>query len=225
MKTISTLFFSFFLLAINANAKTNLVTTKVYNGGDSSANFSVMPITLTKFSGSLNSEKVQLSWQVAENNMVETFVVEKSTDGKIFTPAGIVFTTDKSRPEAYTFADRSATTKTIYRLRMNSRNGTPEYSKNLMFTTNAGTTPQALNIINNPVVSHLTFNYLAAEGNSVTLSVYNNTGTKIYSRNEASNKGINQYTIESSSLTNQGAYIIEVVSKEGNKATAKFLKI
>lgn len=90
--------------------------------------FSIIPAKLLSVEGSLNHNKVTLNWIVGENETADQFEVEKSTDGKNFKLAALVFGTDKPSVDNYTFFDKAASQKTLYRIKLISKNKVAEYS-------------------------------------------------------------------------------------------------
>jgi hypothetical protein len=55
------------------------------------------PAKIIRFNGSINNNKVLLDWTVTENQNAQQFEVERSTNGKTFVMAALVFTTEKKR--------------------------------------------------------------------------------------------------------------------------------
>ena len=51
----------------------------------------------------VNNQKVQLNWKTEENQQVNLFEVEKSTDGKNFSMAALVFSTDRQMLKSISF--------------------------------------------------------------------------------------------------------------------------
>ena len=89
---------------------------------------SVAPAKLISITGSIQDHKVILNWVIAENETADKFEVEKSTDGKTFSMAAIVFGTDKSETDHYLFYEKADRQKTLYRIKMINKNQQAEYS-------------------------------------------------------------------------------------------------
>jgi len=94
----------------------------------SSSTISIAPAKLIHITGSISNHKVILNWVVAENESADKFEVEKSTDGKIFTMAALVFGTDKSETDNYQFYEKAGNKKILYRIKMINKNQEAEYS-------------------------------------------------------------------------------------------------
>ena len=94
----------------------------------SSSAISIAPAKLIQITGSIHNHKVILNWVVAENESADKFEVEKSTDGKTFTMAALVFGTDKSETDNYQFYEKAGNKKILYRIKMINKNREAEYS-------------------------------------------------------------------------------------------------
>ncbi|HSU28785.1 MAG TPA: hypothetical protein VLJ68_10410 [Chitinophagaceae bacterium] len=84
---------------------------------------------LIKFEGGISNNKVILNWVVKENNTADQFEVEKSTDGKNFVMAALVFGTDKSDTDKYQFYEKAYNKKVMYRIKLINKNKKTEYSQ------------------------------------------------------------------------------------------------
>lgn len=89
----------------------------------------VIPAKLLDFKASLKDNKVVLRWAVGENETADQFVVEKSTDGKNFSMAALVFGTDKVATGNYEFYEKAGNHKVSYRIKLVNKNSKTEYSE------------------------------------------------------------------------------------------------
>jgi hypothetical protein len=94
----------------------------------SSTTISAAPAKLINFSGSISNNKIMLNWTVGENETADRFEIEKSTDGKNFTMAALVFGTDKSETGNYQFFEKAGKQKVLYRVKLISKNQEVHYS-------------------------------------------------------------------------------------------------
>jgi hypothetical protein len=94
----------------------------------SASTISITPAKLINITGSISNHKVILNWVVGENESADKFEVEKSTDGKTFTMAALVFGTDKPETDNYQFYEKAGNKKILYRIRMINKNQKAEYS-------------------------------------------------------------------------------------------------
>ncbi len=83
---------------------------------------------LTGFNGSLAGNKIILRWAVKENETADQFEVQKSTDGKNFVMAALVFGTDKPESGNYEFYEKAISKKVMYRIKLINKDQRTEYS-------------------------------------------------------------------------------------------------
>lgn len=93
-------------------------------------------IKLYDFTISEKNKKVYLQWAITENETAERFEVERSADGKKFSTAALVFTSEKEGDEMYRFYESSVNEKIFYRLKMYGKNSKAEYSQILALKKN-----------------------------------------------------------------------------------------
>ncbi|MGI4823653.1 MAG: beta strand repeat-containing protein [Janthinobacterium lividum] len=92
-----------------------------------------LPVTLTQFTAQASGRAVQLAWQTASEVNSDHFIVERSLDGRTFTPLQTVLAAGNSTtPRTYAALDAQAQTtgasQLYYRLRSVDRDGTSAYS-------------------------------------------------------------------------------------------------
>ncbi len=92
----------------------------------------ILPVKMISFNAMLNNNKVDLKWVTASEMNSSHFVIEKSTDGNIFSDIGMVFsfgTTTEQKNYQYTDnISTSNSTVIYYRLRQVDIDGKFEYS-------------------------------------------------------------------------------------------------
>lgn len=75
-----------------------------------------------------SNDRVLLNWAVENNKEADRFEVERSTDGKTFQMAALVFTSEINGVADYSFFEKARKVKTYYRLKMIYTNNKTEYS-------------------------------------------------------------------------------------------------
>ena len=89
---------------------------------------SAPPAKLVRIDGSISNNKMILNWAVEKNETADMFEVEKSSDGKNFSMAALVFGTDKAETGIYQFFERAAKQRMFYRIKLIDKNGQGSYS-------------------------------------------------------------------------------------------------
>jgi hypothetical protein len=176
-------------------------------------NLGSLPVKLMSFAGSVNNNKAQLKWSVAENETGNQFQVLRSADGKNFSEISTVFISNKAGTESYTFADpKELDAVTYYKLKIENKDGSVSYSNIIVLKSATEKNGTAINILKNPVESTLTFTYSASAASQGQVAIYNTVGVKVYSSRLASQKGTNAVSLNLDSRMAAGTYILEVVN-------------
>jgi len=89
----------------------------------------ITPFILYNFTVAKNNNKNYLEWAITKNEEAERFEIEKSSNGKNFSTAALVFTSEKAGNEMYKFYELSVKGKVFYRLKMYDKNLKVEYSQ------------------------------------------------------------------------------------------------
>ncbi|MBC7948238.1 MAG: hypothetical protein H7Y42_10195 [Chitinophagaceae bacterium] len=85
-------------------------------------------LEFTSFVGTVNNNKVVLNWTINQNVTAYQFEVERSTDGKNFVMAALVFGTDKAETDNYMFYEKIKEEGSSYRIKVVQKDGTVYYS-------------------------------------------------------------------------------------------------
>ncbi|MBL7737863.1 MAG: hypothetical protein JNK14_01505 [Chitinophagaceae bacterium] len=84
-------------------------------------------VTIMGFSITAAQTKTLLDWMAGHNEKADLFEVERSTDGKTFVTAAIVFGTDRPGTEKYSFFEKKQH-RSFYRIKVICKNGSIQYS-------------------------------------------------------------------------------------------------
>jgi len=186
-----------------------------------------LPVDIISFNAMLEgTTKANLTWVTSTEKNVSHFVVEKSTDGKNFSDAGIVFafgnTQDK---QTYNFSDKinaSAGSVIYYRLRTVNVDAKNQYSIiRLIRIDKENSTNIAVTTYPNPVTNDLRVTIPAKwQNKKVSYELIANNG-RLTLRAESGNSSQTE-TINVSNLT-AGVYMVKVTCN-GETAMQKIVK-
>ncbi len=125
----------------------------------------VLPVQLVSFTGKLNADKsATLQWKVSEQEDIDRFIIEESTDGNSFHQAGVVA---KGNSDMYSFIDISVQAgKNYYRLKIVELSGEITYSNTIMLTLKSGVT---ISVYPNPVTDKLTIQQFGTTKNTTAI--------------------------------------------------------
>ncbi|MBL7709914.1 MAG: T9SS type A sorting domain-containing protein [Chitinophagaceae bacterium] len=199
----------------------------LYMKGFTYPNQITLPVKLESFTAILNnnSNKVDLRWVTSYEKNVSHFVVEKSTDGKNYADAGVVFAYGNSSDIMnYILTDQVSKQENIiyYRLRSVDADGKFDYSATRIIRT-AKQTENTVSILTypNPVTSELRITIPNSwQGKKVTYELLN-ANAQVTKKAEAGS-GSQTETMNVSNVA-PGLYIVKV-SCGAETATQKIIK-
>lgn len=183
----------------------------------------VLPVDLISFTARLNSNKATiLDWTTSNEKDFSHFVVERSTDAKTFTDAGMIFSDDDSKAavKSYTYTDNAAVQSTIiyYRLKMVDIDGKYKYSEvRLVRKANDQAQQASILVYPNPVITDVRVTIPDSwQGKSVSYTIYNSNGNVV--RQKINNQA-GQTEVLSMIGSPAGLYMVKVM--QGTEMIAK----
>lgn len=185
-------------------------------------NTSVLPVRFTGFQAMVNSNDAELKWYVADNEAGKQFEIQKSTDGKTFFAAALIFSTEKKGDEAYLFKDPLPESRTFYRIKLTDDNNKVTYSNTLTLAGNMKTSG-SLSLNQNPVESYLAFQFKSSEITQAVVNIYNVSGAKVYTQKTNLTKDVNSIAVNLDGKVFAGIYVLEVKTPS-DQSSVKFIK-
>lgn len=180
-----------------------------------------LPLTLLSFTGTVTNQNVQLKWKTADEYQVEMFVIEKSTDGRMFNSIANIPAQNRAL-NFYQFADPDKLfVNTYYRLKMMDLDGSFKTSNTILLKTfNA-----ELNLVvyPNPFIDHVIINYPIPEKKFLKISLYNTSGNLIRTW-DIGNLETNSYQLSGLNSLLAGVYYLEIIEKNGTRFYKKIMK-
>jgi hypothetical protein len=150
-----------------------------------------------------------LTWEVSTNFNVESYSIEKSTDGILFLPIGNIAAAPSKFK--YSFAEINVTTNCYYRIAIKNNLG-KSYLSSTVFVSNSNN--KSLHIYPNPFKNGFTIQYknTANADVVVTITVFNAQGSRLLYKTQSIKKGVNQITITELEKAAAGAYFIQITN-------------
>lgn len=214
--------FDTFYYAGNAANKNTAADAKDYTTSSGpiilTVKASTTPVTLASFNAIATGSKVSLSWTTATEINTDHFELERSIDGRSFKVTG----TQKAKGTSsttlnYTFSDDvSALSGSVYyRLKSIDKNGAFNYSAIKAVFVKA-TKNLITSVYPNPVKvgGNLKFGYQSTQTGTITVSILNNAGKKVYSTSTSVNEGVNALSASTGNLS-AGIYHLSVSNGTG----------
>lgn len=166
------------------------------------------PVTLLHFDARRNGSVNKLTWNTSWEQNSSRFIIERSTDGRNFTPLGYVQAAGTSTGQRnYNYTDL-APQKGInyYRLKMEDQNNSFRYSE-IRNIRNLGVSD--MQITPNPVVDNLKIQVDAVQAGTAILYINDLSGKKIYQESLNLASGLNNLVISAATLA-RGTYILSL---------------
>lgn len=174
----------------------------------------VLPVELTNFSGYNAGSTNILNWTTASELNTQSFIIERSTNGRDYEPIGTVVAAGNSRtPLSYSYIDEQPYNgENIYRLKMMDLDGKFKYSKLVSIVVrseeNTLTKTGINSIFPNPTKENISVKFQVNEDESVyNISIFNAFGQIMKNEKMTFIKGEQIIKINTSGFAN-GQYII-----------------
>jgi hypothetical protein len=192
--------------------------TNYFSIGHGFAN--ILPIRLLNFTGILHNKQAWLQWTVADNEEVQTFDIEHSTDGQTYNKVGQV---NKGNNPAYQYLhDGLVPGNNYYRLQMNGKDGTRLTSK--VVVVPYGRPMTSIVSLNPTLVKDMTqLTVVSARAQSVEIRIMDMRGRLIRTERAQLQLGNNIIPVYVRGLSN-AMYMLLVATDDGAQATYKILK-
>jgi len=183
-----------------------------------------LPVRLSSYTAQAiftgSSPRIRISWTTAFEENNASFTVERSADGRNFTPLTTVAATNLAQGSAYQVEDVQPLSGTgYYRLLQRDIDGTVTYFN--IKTVYLGQTGK-VSIYPNPVSNTLNVSLNNDYNGSLRFRIINSTGTQLFTKTYVKTGVLLQDQLTVSSLA-PGYYVLEIVG-EGYRSQTSFVK-
>lgn len=180
----------------------------------SNAVLAMLPVKLTRFTATQEAETAVLRWETSAELNNKEFVIERSTDGAIFTAIGQVKGNGTtSLTSLYSFTDRQPKPgNNYYRLKQIDIDGRSEYSEVRVVKFNPAVHPM-ISIYPNPATNRITISAARQPISKITLLLL--SGSRVLEQ-----QGTASNLVLPASLPN-GLYIVHVLFTDGTVSQHK----
>ncbi|MBX7204069.1 MAG: right-handed parallel beta-helix repeat-containing protein [Bacteroidia bacterium] len=182
-----------------------------------------LPVTWLDFNGTKAGKEVLLTWSTASEINNSRFDVERSTNGKDFVKIGEVAGHGTTlNVSNYSFIDPLAAAQGVstlyYRLRQVDYNNDAELSKVVVIDMNNGkVAADAAQLYPNPFTSTVTVTTVVTNEQPITITVVDQFGRLILTKQVNVTEGVNTLTLNESALWAKGVYFISIKGTQLNK--------
>lgn len=177
---------------------------------DIEANFYyTLPIRLISFSAQQAKNETQLQWRASSTDENEYFVVEKSNDGRKFSPIATVQVKGVGE-YSYSFKDVTGG-KTFYRLKLVDVTGRTTHSQIVFVQGTINSTGLIQKVYPVPARETINTQLLSTKDENATLIITDMSGRTLVAKVYALSQGINNCAVDIQKLT-AGMYILKIVA-------------
>ena len=209
----------------NSASQNNPADQSIAIGNISFERASVLPLTLTSFNGAIYNNTVQLNWSTAQEENLDTYIVEKSTNASDWHTLSTVKATGNSNSKKeYNVTDPHAATINYYRLKQMDVNGSYTYSQ-IIRIRNGALDKTGIKLYPNPATNSATVTINSEIKQAALIKLYDRFGMQLLHLQRPLIAGSNNIPIPGITALTAGSYIICVENEAGNKiGTTQFIK-
>lgn len=180
-----------------------------------------IPVTLINFSGRKNGNVNVLSWTVANEQNLSSYVVERSEDGHHFTGIGTVIPSGLSEYNYNDYITNVASNILYYRLKSVDADGRSTYSSIVKLTrTSKG---WIMEVRPNPFVGKLVVQLESPVNDQINVRLTDLSGKVLVMKDQHISSGANVFDIKGASSLSSGVYMLTLKGSEYSQ-TIKVVK-
>ncbi|MFL5786649.1 MAG: kelch repeat-containing protein, partial [Flavisolibacter sp.] len=169
----------------------------------------ILPVKLESFTAQIENKQVKLNWTTAQEENSWEFIIERSANGKDFSPVGTVSASGNSSIQVYyEYYDREPLAgNNYYRLKQIDKDGSFEYSRVILVSKHNEKVQVILK--QNPILSELNANIVSVINQKAIITVFNTNGQQLLKTEKDLVIGSNSFSVQCSSW-NKGIFIFTI---------------
>lgn len=169
---------------------------------------SVLPATLTEFTGMGYNNYNQLIWKVSQEQNLSRYELERSLDGSLFTKVATVSAQNQTSEITYSHNDNTTLFEAYYRLKIIDIDGSYKYSSIIFIRKSVG--KNEFNVLGNPFENEIVLRYKLIRSQKISVQLVNASGAIIRKEEYAGSAGTGLYTIGGFQYLTPGMYLLRV---------------
>ena len=172
---------------------------------------SSFPVTLINFNGVNQANDNILNWTVAQENNLDHYELERSTDGIHFQSITSVNPQNSQIQTSYTYRDATVTgaSQYYYRLKIIDNDGSFTYSAVIIIKT--ALVKNEVHVLQNPVHNNVLLQYSFSGNQKVKLNLMNSAGA-LLRKEEFAAAGTGVYNLSLAATYPAGVYLLRIES-------------
>ncbi|MFA6059302.1 MAG: T9SS type A sorting domain-containing protein [Taibaiella sp.] len=169
-----------------------------------------LPLDLLEFSGTLRNDDAILNWKTENEDHTSGYDIERSADGKSYTPIGFVSSANRPGINYYTFTDRNVSALHIneiyYRLKQKDMDSRYKYSQVVRLSLSG---KNAVALYPNPANMEATLSISLAKADQLQVRILDNIGRTVQQQQVFISSGTTTMNLDLSKLAS-GVYYVEL---------------
>jgi len=184
-----------------------------------------LPVQLTSFNGFIKNNTVHLGWITAQEENLDRFIIEKSSDALSWqTLSSVKATGNTNAPVTYNTIDANMLAVNYYRLKQIDVDGGYTYSQ-IIRIRNESESDGGVKIYPNPVVNNAAISINSRTTQTVHIKIHSSGGQLVNELVTQLSPGSNNITITDAGTLIRGLYIVNVEDAEGKRInSSQFIK-
>ncbi|MEJ7738223.1 MAG: hypothetical protein WKF97_12415 [Chitinophagaceae bacterium] len=189
----------------------------------------ILPVELTQFTALAKEKNVILNWQTVSENNSHVFIIEKSSDGRLFIPIATISASGyTSSFKTYSYTDKLVfhfNHTFFYRLKMVDQDNRFNYSSVVTMNLDHDVQTQAVKIYPTYITASqvIQVNIISSKNQTVTIGFFDATGRKLSQTTKLLTAGNNQFTCKPDAHLPNGLIYVGFTGEDINR-TIKVLK-
>jgi Secretion system C-terminal sorting domain len=180
-----------------------------------------LPATLLDFNGTGYPGYNQLQWKVSQEQNLDHYELERSTDGSVYTKVATVASLNQTAVTTYNHQDNTSLFETYYRLKLVDIDGRFTYSS-VVFIRKTNKKNE-FNVMGNPFSKEIVLKYTLSNNQKVNVQLFNTAGSLIRKEEYAATAGTGIYTISGFQQLSSGIYFLNIETG-GDRQTIRLVK-
>lgn len=185
----------------------------------------VLPVRYSSFTARRIDDRNALNWTTSEESSLNYFEVQRSTDGRNFSPIGNVSAKgSQGAGSNYDFIDNKVTSPiSYYRLREINLNGDESFSEIVTVIAN-GVTFEVEQVLFDQISNTVEVNVnVISQRQMLKAEIHDLAGRKVYSNNFWLNQGNQEIRIDANGIAS-GYYLLSLYDNANQRITKRFVK-
>jgi hypothetical protein len=190
--------------------------------GSTNAIIAPLPLTFLGIDATLLGDgSRKIGWQVADEQQLKDYTLERSADGQEFVPVGSVPATGAA---GYSYVDvgSAAGSRLFYRVRGNDLDGKATYSTVTSVLIEGAASTFVVGLMPNPVKDQLAVSFGAGMQGRYSLDLLSIDGRSVY-RTDFETMGNQRFVISRPGNVSRGVYVARLSDSNGNVHTYKLI--